>query len=190
MIGLESDEALMQRVVAGEMAALGLLFERYRAPLFGFLFRLLQSQTAAEDVLQDAFLRLYDRRRHYRAGQRFSTWLYTIAHHLAIDALRATSRKGIVLDQVEELPVAAEMLPAAQAERGEVADAVRRAVTRLPREQRVALVLREYEGFSYREIGVIVGISEQAARVRTHRARLTLREALAPLLHEDACEMP
>jgi RNA polymerase sigma-70 factor (ECF subfamily) len=169
----------MARVAAGDLQALGLLFERYKQPLFRFLYRLLQRVEFAEDLLQEAFLRLYDRRARFKPGSRFAPWLYAIAHHLAIDALRR-ERRLIPLDDVPEGATASTLCD--DLVRAEVAGAVRVAIAALPVDQRVALVLREYEGFSYREIADIVGCREEAARVRCHRARLALKAWLGPVL--------
>lgn len=176
----------MLRVVAGDMEALGVLFERYRQPLFGFLHRLLHDDAWAEDLTLDAFLRVYDRRRTYQAGRKFSTWLFTIAHNLGADRLRRLSRC--------ELPAAASALdtlrdggatPEELCARGALTDAVRAAVSALPTDQRVVILLREYEGFSYREIAEVVGASEEAVRVRAHRARQALRHTLGPFVEEE-----
>lgn len=174
----------MARVAAGDMAALGTLFERFKQPLFRFLYRLLRQTAPAEDLLQEAFLRVYDRRRHYKPGMRFATWLYTIAYHLAVDSLRREARCEIRDDLDAELAA-----PHDDYSRAETARAVRDALAELPAEQRTVLILREYEGFSYREVARIVGCSEEAARVRGHRARQALRQRLTPLLRES-CETP
>ncbi|HOF89060.1 MAG TPA: RNA polymerase sigma factor [Armatimonadota bacterium] len=174
----------MAQVAAGDMTALGILFERYRQPLFRFLYRILRRTAWAEDLLQDAFLRVYDTRRRYTPGKPFSTWLYTIAYRLAIDALRREARCE-TRDDVDSFTTAS----SPDFERGEMARLVREAVTALPEEQRAVVILREYEGFSYKEIAAVVGCTEDAARVRGHRARQALKHALAPVLL-DECEAP
>jgi RNA polymerase sigma-70 factor (ECF subfamily) len=172
----------MARVAAGDLAALGALFERYRQPLFRFLYRILQHTAWTEDLLQEAFLRVYDQRRRYAAGKPFSTWLYTIAHHLAIDALRREKR-CLPHDDLHALAT-----PTEDFAQTALASAVRAAVARLPEDQRVVVILREYEGFSYKEIAAVVGCTEEAARVRGHRARQALKTLLAPMVL-DECEL-
>lgn len=176
-----SDEELMERVRSGDLQALGMLFERHKGPLFNFLLRFVHEHATAEDILIDAFLRVYDRRGTYKRGFRFSTWLYTIAHNLAVDCLKHASRREVPHDDVVERAVCDDSTPLAdQFERAELADTVQRAVDRLPQDQRVVIILREYEGLSYREIADIVGATEEAVRVRAHRARLVLRQVLQP----------
>jgi len=169
------------------MDALGILFERYRQPLYGFLYRLLHDVASAEDVTLDVFLRVYDRRHTYQGGGKFSTWLYAIAHHLAIDRLRQAHRGELTVphDLADTLSAHDDM-PAEACARADLAEQVRRAVTMLPEEQRVAILLREFQGLSYREIAEVLGVSEEATRVRVHRARQALRKALAPYCEEDA----
>jgi len=181
-----SDEQLMIRVAAGEMEALGILFERYKGPLHGFLYRLLHDVAWAEDLTLDVFLRVYDRRRTYKQGFKFSTWLFTIAHHLAADGLRHARRNEIPMENTGEYASAPDSSPPNAAERGELAETVRRAVLALPEDQRLVILLREYEGFSYREIAQVLGANEETVRVRAHRARQVLRKALASYCEENS----
>lgn len=175
-----SDEELMLRVVDGDMHALGVLFERYHRSVHRFLTRVLRCSSLAEDVLQDAFLRVYDRRQSYRSPHKFSTWLFTIAYRMAIDTLRRGERTemlGALTDDLRDIAPS----PAESVERDEYAQVVRDAITALPEDQRITIMLREYEGFSYREIAEITHTTERAARVRGFRARQALAVSLAAL---------
>lgn len=182
-----TDEILMECVARGDLQALGTLFERYKQPLFGFLLRMLHNHALAEDVLVDTFLRVNDRRSTYKSGMKFTTWLYAIACHLATDRLRRLTRS----EQLEQQLALDEFSPRQDSiqevcERDELAAAVRQAVNSLPEEQRLVILLREYEGFSYREIAAVTGDTEEAIRVRAHRARQSLRKILLPYLRGDA----
>jgi len=179
-----SDEQLMVRVTTGDMDALGILFERYKGPLYGFLYRLLHDVAWAEDLTLDVFLRVFDRRSTYKPGFKFSTWLFTIAHHLAADGMRRSRRDIISADDPDILPNRANDQPQQSYERAELAGKVRLAVLALPEDQRLVILLREFQGFSYREIARVLGANEETVRVRAHRARQALRKALAPYCDE------
>jgi len=181
-----SDEQLMIRVAAGDMEALGILFERYKQPLYGFLYRLVHDVAWAEDLTLDVFLRVFDRRRTYKQGFKFSTWLFTIAHNLAADGMRKSMRSELPVDCPEEYAMPPAGHPLDIAERIELTDTVRQAVMALPEDQRLVILLREYEGFSYREIAEVLGANEETVRVRAHRARQNLRKALAPYCEEKS----
>lgn len=181
-----SDEDLMVRVTTGDMTALGLLFERYKQPLYGFLYRLMHDVASAEDITLDVFLRVFDRRQTYKAGYKFSTWLFTIAHHLAADRLRRITRfETPMLPDDDALP-SSDDLPSQVFEREELAGHVRAAVLALSDDQRLVILLREFQGFSYREIADVLGVAEDTIRVRAYRARQNLRKALAPLCEENS----
>ena len=182
------DEQLMERIVAGNMEALGILFERHKQPLFAFLSRFMHDQTLAEDVLVEAFFRLYDRRRTYRQECKFTTWLYTIAHHLAIDQLKSASRQEQLMEQMlHDTPTTTDDQGQIELERAEFSHRVRDAVGRLPVDQRAVIILRVYHDLSYREIADIIGANEETVRVRAHRARQALKQTLGAVIEEDPC---
>jgi RNA polymerase sigma-70 factor (ECF subfamily) len=175
-----TDEEAMGRVRDGDPQALAVLFDRYKARLFGFLYRMTGERAEAEDLLGDTFLRIYERRSSYRRGCGFAPWAYRIARNLAIRELRhrQVTRRAANRLEAEATQVHAEPLEEGAA-RAELRAAVVGALRALPEEQRSAAILREYEGLEYREIAAVLGCSEQAARARTYRARLALRAALA-----------
>lgn len=168
------------------MEALGILFERYKQPLYGFLYRLVHDVACAEDLTLDVFLRVFDRRRTYKQGFKFSTWLFTIAHNLAADSMRRSKRSELPVDCPEDYVMPPGGQPLDIAERAELTDTVRLAVMALPEDQRLVILLREYEAFSYREIAQVLGANEETVRVRAHRARQSLRKALAPYCEENS----
>lgn len=176
----------MERVTRGDMDSLGILFERHKQAVFGYLYRLLREETLAEDVLVSTFLRVYDSRRSYHIGAKFTTWLYTIAHHLAVDHLKHSAQREIHLSQLPDPPCRDHLNVSADAlERQQLAEVVQQAIARLSPDQRAVVLLREYQELSYREIAEVTGASEQAVRVRAHRARQALREMLAYFMETD-----
>src|SRR5262249_25170879 len=94
------DEGAMARVREGDAAALAVLFDRYRARLFGFLYRMLGDACAAEDLLGETFLRLYEHRRQFRCGYGFAPWVYRIARNLAIAEMRHREVKRRATDRL------------------------------------------------------------------------------------------
>lgn len=181
-----SDEELMLRVQADGREALGELFERYRQPLYGFLARLLRDVAWAEDLTLETFVRVYERRATYRGGGKFSTWLFAIAHNLAADRMRRLARCELPALQEAAREAEAGELPDDVLARAELAETVRTAVAALPVEHRTVILLREFEGFSYREIAEILGTKEETVRVRAFRARQALKIALAPYVEASA----
>ena len=177
----------MNGVIRGEMAALGVLFERHKQPLFNYLFRFLRDHALAEDVLVDAFLRVHDRRKTFKIGARFTTWLYTIAANLARNHHRwRTRHPNISLDveseatgqSIGEALPAADPAPDSAAVATERAAAVRAEVERLPADMRDVIILCEWQDLSAAEAATILDTTPKAIDNRLYRARNLLRERL------------
>jgi len=170
------DDEAMSRVAAGDNAALAPLFERHKVRLFGFLYHLVGDRSLAEDLVGETFLRVYRARARYRSNSGFAPWLFAIARNLAIGELR---RRSVLRRIQERLLRQATLDPNAWApEEDDLQERVRQALQTLPEDQRSAVVLKEYLGMDYRQVGQVLGCTEQAARARTYRARQGLREAL------------
>jgi RNA polymerase sigma-70 factor (ECF subfamily) len=173
---LMPDDEAMRRMAEGDSTALAALFDRHKAHLFAFLYYLVGEQATAEDLVGETFLRLYHARARYRVGMGFTPWLYAIARNLALSELR---RQGVAQRARQRLSLHVEAAPVEwKSERLETCERVRAALARLPEEQRAAVVLKEFQGLSYQEIGRVLGCNEAAARARTYRARNALREHL------------
>jgi RNA polymerase sigma-70 factor (ECF subfamily) len=173
---LSPDDDAMRRVVSGDTAALAPLFERHQVRLFGFLYHLVGDRSLAEDLVGETFLRVYRARVQYRLGSGFTPWLFAIARNLAIGELR---RRSVLKRIQERLRRQAALDPGGWAPgEDDLQERVRLALQTLPEEQRSAVVLKEYLGMDYREVGQVLGCTEQAARARTYRARQGLRDAL------------
>ena len=184
----------MARVGRDDTAALGELFDRYRPPLFLFLLRLVGERAAAEDLVQEVFWRLWERRIDYDPERPFPAWLYTIARRLAWNEMQRACHRTVGFSNLSETDQ--QRLEAGGANSGQLSpedlmlaadhrSRVQAALQTLPQDQRLCLVLREYEGRSHREIGEILGCSEGNARVLTHRARRALRPLLESLLESE-----
>jgi RNA polymerase sigma-70 factor (ECF subfamily) len=181
------DRADMERLVAGEDAALNRLMERHATGVFQFLFRLVGNEDDANDLAQETFVRVYESRRRYDPAQSFATWLFTIAANLGRNQIRWRYRHPQVsLDAQaspdepslgESLPSQAST-PQQEAEARERAGAVRAAVWELPEDLREALVLCEWEELSVAEAAARLESTPKAVESRLFRARKSLRQTL------------
>ena len=185
---IEPDAELMLRVKEGDAASFALLLERHRGPVIHFLYRMVQNQAVAEELAQDVFLRVYRARANYEATARFTTWLFRIALHLALNSLRdgRAERSQSSLD--ETTPDAAgwqapDRRPTIEQQLiGEVRfEEVRRAIAALPAKQRAAVLMHKYHELDYAQIARVLSCSESAVKSLLFRAYETLRARLAHL---------
>lgn len=181
----DRDVELMLACRAGDDLAFAALVRRWSGPLLRFLERVVRDRAVAEELLQEAFLRVHGARARYTPDARFSTWLYTIASRLAWNELRRPRRQHdhrsiddegedrgpLVL--ADEPPRAEERLDARR--RG---DAVEAALDELPERQRAALWLTAVEGLSYAEAAESLETTEKSVKALVHRARASLAERL------------
>ena len=172
----------MLAVGRGDDAAFELLFSRWGGRLLGYLQRMVSDVATAEELVQEAFLRVYRSRESYRAESRFSTWLYRIGTNLALNELRRPRRKrphASTDDAEAALPlVAGGSGPESIAHARLVMSELSGALERLPERQRMALWLSAVEGHSYAEVAELLGTSDKSVKSLVHRARATLAERL------------
>ena len=181
------DQADMERLSAGYDAALNDLMERHATPIFHFLCRMVGNEDDANDLAQETFVRVFKSRDSFRPGEKFSTWLYTIAANLARNHFRWRSRHPAISFEAEtgeseqtpggSLP-ANDPAPSEQTMTAERTAAVRDAVSELPEDLREAIVLCEWEGRSVAEAAMILQATPKAVESRLYRARQILRERL------------
>jgi len=195
-----SDEELLARFQGGQREAFAYLVRRYENELFGYLRRYVGDATLAEDVFQNTFLQVYLKAGSYEAGRPVRPWLYTIATHQAIDALRRQQRhQAVSLNQGQDARPPGEhddltnslvgkaVGPAAAAQAEERRLLVRAAVDRLPEFLRQVVVLGYYQGLKYREIAEVLDIPLGTVKSRLHAAMTRLQEIWPslPALSED-----
>ena len=188
-MGVPSDEDLVLAVQSGDTSSLGVLVARWEQPLFRFAFRLLQRTEDARDVCQETFLRILTKSERFRAGARFSTWMYQIALNLCRDHLRRRTRwKFLPFDSDEpavqrrveaRTEARAAPDPAAALERDELRRAIRKALRTISPEQREVLVLKEFEGMKFKEIAEILGCPESTVKSRMYYGLTALKSALS-----------
>jgi RNA polymerase sigma-70 factor (ECF subfamily) len=181
------DRADMERLIAGHDMALNDLMERHAKPVFHFLCRMVGNEDDANDLAQETFVRVFKSRGSFRAEQRFSTWLFTIAANLARNHFRwRTRHPNISLDaeNAETEQTLGGTLPSNSpapneaAIAAERAKAVRLAVGKLPEDLRAAIVLCELEERSIAEAATILESTPKAVESRLYRARQILRARL------------
>lgn len=174
------DEALVAAIARRDQRALAQLVQRHGGWAARFAERMTGSPQIAEEVVQNAFLRLWNSAERWEGRSRFTTWFYRVLHNLAVDELRRRRSGHEELDEALEDPAAT---PPQLLEHERRAARVRAALERLPERQRAALVLRHYEDCSQGEAAQILGISEGALESLLSRGRATLREQLRGELH-------
>src|ERR1700677_4282155 len=183
---LDFDAELMLRVKDGDGASFAILLGKHRNPVIHFLYRMVQNQGVAEELAQEVFLRVYRSRGSYERTAKFTTWLFRIATHLALNSLRdgkhlrqQESLDGEVDDQpirqVSDRRPTVEQSMVYQARLGEV----REAIAALPQKQRAAVLMHKYEEMEYSQIAKALNCSESAVKSLLFRAYETLRARLA-----------
>ncbi len=170
---------LITQAQQGDRQALGELVRRHREGVINVVYRMCGDASLAEDAAQEAFIRAWQHLPSYRPRSPFRNWVYRIASNVALDALR---RERETVD-IDTLPLStSDEGPEAAVEGIERGERVRQAVLTLPPASRAVLVLREYEGLSYREIADTLSIPIGTVMSRLNYARNRLRETLAPYL--------
>ena len=188
-MAVESDLDLMLRVRGGDADSFEELLRRYRTPLVKFFCRMVRDEALAEDLAQEAFLRVYKARHRYRPDARFTTWLYRIATNLALNAIRDAKgrRRQGENGPAGEGEASFEFIdPKASVEQQLIetdrSRMIREAIESLPENQRAAVILHKYQEVDYRQIAGILKVSESAVKSLLFRAYETLRGRLEPLV--------
>ena len=183
---LEYDAELMLRVKEGDGASFALLLEKYRLPVIHFLFRMVQNHGISEELGQEVFLRVYRSRATYEPTAKFTTWLFRIATHLALNWLRdGKNEKG--QERIDDdfgqaasrdIPDRSPTVEHSLLHQAKL-DEVRRAVALLPDKQRAAVLMHKYEEMEYSQIAAVLNCSESAVKSLLFRAYESLRARLA-----------
>jgi len=183
-----SDAEIMLRAKAGDQSAFDYLVQKYRRPMISFMYRMARNASAAEDLAQEVFLRVYRSRASYEASAKFTTWLYRIATNLAVNHARDTRHERpevqVSLDEPNDDSGATLELPdgSLTAEqvlvRRERMMAIRSKVEALPEQQKLAVIMHKYQQMDYKEIALVLKKSESATKSLLFRAYETLRDQL------------
>jgi RNA polymerase sigma-70 factor (ECF subfamily) len=196
MVLRDPDIRVMLRVRDDDPSAFAELVDLYNHRLVTVLHHLLGNPEEAEDLAQEVFLRVYRVRKKYRPRAKFSTWLFTIANNLALNALRSRQRKPVVPLNVRDSgplgPRPAEQLvhdrenqPMQHMQQRELAGIIQHALEGLNERQRMAVVFNKFEDMNYAEIAEVMGLTTKAVKSLLSRARDNLRHALRDYIYMD-----
>lgn len=185
---VELDAQLMLGVREGDTCSFTLLLERHQTPVIHFLYRMVQNQAIAEELAQEVFLRIYKSRASYEPTAKFTTWLFRISTHLALNWIRdkryEQNSRSLDLNLDENLfrqvrdsapTVEESLLKEARAQE------IRDAIAWLPGKQRAAVLMHKYQEMDYSQIALVLGCSESAVKSLLFRAYERLRSRLAHL---------
>ena len=177
----------MLRLKGGDDLALNELMSRWQTPLVSFILRYTGNREDALDLAQETFVRVFEHRASYEPRSKFSTWLFTIAANLCRNQARWRERHPTVTlhstgedndDALEQTLSSTGGTPCDNADREDLASAVREAIQTLPHDLRAVVLLFEYQEQGYQEIAGALGCSPKAVETRIYRARQILREKL------------
>jgi RNA polymerase sigma-70 factor, ECF subfamily len=197
----DPDIRLMLQVRADDQAAFAELVNRYQHRLVGVMHHLVGNADEAEDLAQEVFLRVYRTRHKYTPKAKFSTWLFTIANNLALNALRNRKRKPSVSLEVNDSTmsgpwsiqqgaIARDEPPTRNLAHQELSEVIRNALEGLNDRQRIAIILNKFEDMNYTEIAEVMGLTTKAVKSLLSRARGRLREALQGYIYMDSVPPP
>jgi len=175
----EADEKLMLKVAQGDIAAFEQLVNKYKKSVINIIYRYIGRQDDAEDLAQEAFLRVYETRNRYRPIAKFSTWLYRIVTNICLNYKRKP--EPVSLDEIALNPTSNSPNPETLVETEERNTMIREAIDSLPKSQRLAVILQRFEHASYKEIADKMGTSVSAVESLIHRAKQILKKKLEPL---------
>jgi len=174
-----NDQELMRIVQAGDFSPASEIFDRYSSRIYNFAYRFLKNSEAAEDAMQEVFVKMLKYANQFHGDAKLSTWLFSITANWCRDYLRKADNKPKDSDEVlVTLPAPSEHSPERKLEQRENEKRIQKALSALTPEQREAILLSRYQGLSYAEIAQISGCSEGAVKTRVFRAMETLKKAL------------
>jgi RNA polymerase sigma-70 factor, ECF subfamily len=180
-----TDEELVARSVRGDAESFNQLILRWERPIYALAYRTIGREEEARDVCQETFLRAFRALPAFRGQAKFSSWLYRIALNLCRDWMRRERRAPMVQppEDADLLELAAAAEPSESIEdlvaRKDMVRLVEQAMTRLPEEQRTAIVLKEYHGLTFQEIADLVGCPLSTVKTRLYQGLTVLRRELA-----------
>jgi len=190
----DPDIQLMLEFQQGNKASFEKLLVKYFPRVLNFIYRYLGNKEVAEDLTQEVFIKVFQNASSYHPTAKLQTWLFTIAKNMSLNELRRMKKPIISMEEpvrsgtteTEELTRQIEDVHAVNPHKVMVKEertaVIRQAIESLPENQRTAVLLRRYENFSYEEIAQTMNLSVEAVKSLLNRAKVNLKESLAPLL--------
>ena len=172
-----TDEQIVQRTLEGEDEAFSLLVRRWEKKVYGLAYRMLGHYEEARDASQEIFLTVFRNLSKFRGESKFSSWLYRIALNCCHNRLRERTVQTLPLEESLPIPEAGSLQQ--DVERHETIDRVRRAVHALPFDLRQVIIMKEYEGLTFKEIAEILNIPVSTAKTRLYTGLDQLRQRLS-----------
>jgi len=172
----------MQRIKEGDMEAFRLLVEAHQARVIGTITKMLGSDTEAEDLAQQVFIRVWKSAPRYTPTAKFTTWLFRITRNLVFNEMRRRKHFAEPTDELSEPAERTVHEPDQALLEEELQSAIQQAINQLPESQRMAIILRRYEEMPYEEIARVMRTTVPAVKSILFRARAELRERLAKYL--------
>jgi RNA polymerase sigma-70 factor (ECF subfamily) len=173
-----SDEEIARQVQAGDKNAFGVLVERYEEKLLRYGRRFLSSREDIEDIVQDVFMSAYQNIKSFDTAQRFSPWVYRIAHNAFVNGLRRHARNPLLLVDFDTLishPVYEDPAPR-EREEEEMRVMIEKGLDRLAPKYREVLILYYMEGMAYKEVADILGVPVSTVGIRIKRGKEALKK--------------
>jgi RNA polymerase sigma factor (sigma-70 family) len=172
----ETDEILMLAVRRGEVAKLGILFDRYHRALFDFFARMTGNRAVAEDLVQDVFFRMLKYRETFREESRFKAWMFHIARNARFDHHKKHPPETLLPEEGAGAMTSSDPFPGQGLEHEQQTMLLECALFKLAPEKREVLILSRYQEMKYEQIAELMGCEVGAVKVRVHRALKELRE--------------
>jgi len=181
---LETDEKLMLAVRKGDLAKLGVLFDRHHRGLFDFFAKMTGSRSIAEDLVQDVFFRILKYRETFRDESRFKAWMFHIARNARVDYYRKYQTDTLADSDASERLPSTSPLPTHDLEQEQQTVLLECALLQLPAEKREVLILSRYQDMKYEQIAALLGCEVNTVKVRVFRAMKELRDIFFKLSNE------
>lgn len=191
-IDTNEESQLIFRCKNKDREAFDQLIEKYRDRAYAMAYSIVHNNEDAVDVLQEAFIKVFENIGSFKGDSRFYTWLYRILFNLAVDCARRKKNTNVSLDDEDALPseqtldIAAHgtPTPSDELDRRELGELLNQCLSRIPLAQRTAVLLCDVEGLSYAEIAEVMQIAEGTVMSRLHYGRQRLAAMLEPYLQE------